>query len=166
MFGEDAARSHALAKMNAYQTQVGLLLRLNQELSTVQGELFDDLAARPDAFWFDDSPRDRLAAWVEGTSLALEDRGLPQLSFRESLRQLLLGDVVKRVASDHDEIQVTARSARRAHMRVIEQLAAAFAAMPGGTSENGGVAEDPESPLDEADVEQLFQDLLHSHHSS
>lgn len=158
--GDEAARDHAVAKVQAYQTQMSLLMRCNREFLSLQRVLFDDLAARPDAFWFDESHRDRFAAWWEGTSLALEDRGMAPLTFRESLRQFALGDVVDRKARGHDDVQSAGRRALRAQLRAMEQLVASFATAPVGPPTGAVAGEEADAPLDAAEVEQLLRELL------
>jgi hypothetical protein len=122
--GGDAAATHAIVKDNFYQTQMGLLQELNAETRKAHEELLDEIAALPDAFWYDRSFKDRFVAWAEGVNLELEDRGLPQLTFREALKELLTGDVVTDKTAAFDQAQSAQRQRLRAEIR---ELAAAQA---------------------------------------
>jgi hypothetical protein len=113
--GGEATQTHEVVKSNFYQTQMGLLQRLNHEAQATLDDLLNEVAARPDAFWYDHSLKDRLAAHVLGAGyLEMEDRGLPRLTFRERLRQVALGDVVDAKTAVFDRWQAAERRAAQA----------------------------------------------------
>lgn len=159
--GPEAAQTHAVVKGNYHQTQMGLLQRLNQETLELLEDLLDEVMSLPDGRWYDHSLADRINAFLDDTSLELEDRGLPRLSLGEQLRELLLGDVVGRKVAAHDQEQARQRQRQREQARELE-TARLYDSLPGGVEEAVALPQpqsvDQEaSPLTPDELETLLQ---------
>lgn len=110
--GEEALADYATAKVNArtrmHHNAEAAAAAISQQL------LWDleEIAILPDSAWYEPTFTDRLNAFLEGTFIELERRGLPRLTPGELLKEFFIGGVVDAQISAYDQLQLTARQER------------------------------------------------------
>ncbi len=175
--GEEAIHEHQVAKENLRRRQQ----QIADGSASVLQELFwndlENLVCQPDSAFYDPSLRDRFVAWFwDDTSIELQRRNLPPLTFGERLKQLLTGDVkdAKIAAYDRQQIaqrreridirqqldaaqaQLMALAARNADLEALSANAHATALGPGETEEP---MSDEESAAQLQAVEELLRQV-------